>query len=58
MPVVTYVLTDGSGPTDSSTWSITVTPVNDPPTLIIDTGVVVSEEGFPVVLGYCGNSDS
>ncbi|WP_429055506.1 tandem-95 repeat protein [Aeromonas veronii] len=59
VPVVTYVLTDGSGPTDSSTLSITVTPVNDLPTLIIDTGVVVSEEGLSGgIKDTAGNSDS
>ncbi len=31
VPLVTYVVTDGSGPNDSSTLAITVTPVNDPP---------------------------
>ncbi|MGI2132616.1 Ig-like domain-containing protein [Shewanella baltica] len=29
VPVITYVLTDGSGPTDTSTLTITVTPDND-----------------------------
>ncbi|MCL1084466.1 tandem-95 repeat protein, partial [Shewanella psychromarinicola] len=29
VPVITYVLTDGSGPTDTSTLTITVSPVND-----------------------------
>ncbi|MFB2864345.1 choice-of-anchor K domain-containing protein, partial [Aeromonas sp. MdU4] len=59
VPVVTYVLTDGSGPTDSSTLSITVTPVNDLPTLIIDTGVVVSEEGLAGgIADKTGNSDT
>ena len=59
VPVVTYVLTDGSGPTDSSTLSITVTPVNDLPTLIVDTGVVVSEEGLAGgIADETGNSDT
>ncbi|WP_216916653.1 MULTISPECIES: cadherin-like domain-containing protein, partial [unclassified Synechococcus] len=29
VPLISYVVTDGSGPNDSSTLSITVTPVND-----------------------------
>ncbi|WP_427915948.1 hypothetical protein, partial [Shewanella cutis] len=29
MPVITYVLTDGSGPTVTSTLTINVTPGND-----------------------------
>jgi len=31
VPLVTYVVTDGSGTNDTSTLSITVTPVDDPP---------------------------
>ncbi|KAF0654641.1 hypothetical protein L107_03004 [Cyanobium sp. Copco_Reservoir_LC18] len=31
VPLISYVATDGSGANDSSTLSITVTPVNDPP---------------------------
>nr|WP_148726323.1 choice-of-anchor K domain-containing protein [Aeromonas veronii] len=58
VPVVTYVLTDGSS-TNESTLSITVTPVNDLPTLIIDTGVVVSEEGLAGgIADETGNSDT
>ncbi|WP_429202730.1 choice-of-anchor K domain-containing protein [Aeromonas veronii] len=56
--MVTYVLTDGSS-TNESTLSITVTPVNDLPTLIIDTGVVVSEEGLAGgIADETGNSDT
>ncbi|QDE29861.1 cadherin-like domain-containing protein [Shewanella polaris] len=29
VPVITYTLTDGSGANDTSTLSLTVTPVND-----------------------------
>ncbi|MGL5468473.1 MAG: Ig-like domain-containing protein, partial [Shewanella sp.] len=34
VPVITYVLTDGSGPTVTSTLTINVTPVDDPVTLL------------------------
>ena len=34
VPTVTYTITDGEGGTASATLDITVTPVNDPPTLL------------------------
>ncbi|MGY3852853.1 type I secretion C-terminal target domain-containing protein [Aeromonas aquatilis] len=48
--MVTYVLTDGSGPTDSSTLSITVTPVNDAPTT--SGGYSQGEEDMPLTLKW------
>ncbi|WP_429068144.1 Ig-like domain-containing protein [Aeromonas bestiarum] len=58
VPVVTYVLTDGSS-TNESTLSISVTPVNDLPTLSIDGGVMVSEEGLAGgIADTAGSSDT
>ncbi|MFA7351760.1 MAG: Ig-like domain-containing protein [Methylotenera sp.] len=45
VPAISYVLTDGSGPTESSTLNITVTPVNDSPTAVVDSNAV-SESGI------------
>uniref|UniRef100_UPI003D192D10 type I secretion C-terminal target domain-containing protein n=1 Tax=Aeromonas hydrophila TaxID=644 RepID=UPI003D192D10 len=56
--VVTYVLTDGSS-TNASTLSISVTPVNDLPTLSIDSGVMLSEEGLAGgIADTAGSSDT
>jgi VCBS repeat-containing protein len=46
VPVITYVLTDGSGPTDTSTLTISVTPVNDESLIVSTTNATVSEEGL------------
>ncbi|WP_265431639.1 type I secretion C-terminal target domain-containing protein, partial [Aeromonas salmonicida] len=57
VPVVSYTLTDGSS-TNDSTLSITVTPVNDAPTLSISKGAVVSEEGLAGgIADTAGSSD-
>ncbi|MPY23725.1 tandem-95 repeat protein, partial [Shewanella sp. YLB-07] len=45
VPLITYSLTDGSS-TDTSSLSITVTPVNDKPTIIFTSDTIVSEEGL------------
>jgi hypothetical protein len=34
IPVVTYIVTDGEGGTDTATLQLTITPVNDPPVII------------------------
>ena len=40
VPVATYTVSDGAGGTATATLSIAVTPVNDAPTAVNDTGVV------------------
>ncbi|WP_286194300.1 Ig-like domain-containing protein, partial [Synechococcus sp. CCY 0621] len=42
--MISYVVTDGSGLNDSSTLSITVTPVNDPPVNTVPAGQSVNED--------------
>ncbi|MDX2231197.1 MAG: cadherin-like domain-containing protein [Leptolyngbyaceae cyanobacterium bins.349] len=41
----TFEVTDGSGSTGVQTFTISVTPVNDAPTLVVNTGVTVDEGG-------------
>ncbi|WP_309247291.1 tandem-95 repeat protein [Shewanella sp. VB17] len=58
VPVITYVLTDGSGENDTSTLTIDVTPVNDIVNITAITNVRVSEEGLTNGLAdNVGNSD-
>jgi T1SS-143 domain-containing protein len=60
VPVATYTLTDGSGANDTSTLSITVTPVNDAPQLPTPPSAVnLSEEGLAGgVVDTTGTSDT
>ncbi|WP_158219478.1 Ig-like domain-containing protein [Synechococcus sp. BO 8801] len=44
VPLISYVVTDGSGLNDSSTLSITVTPTNDPPVNTVPAGQSIDEE--------------
>ncbi|UJF22612.1 VCBS domain-containing protein [Shewanella sp. OMA3-2] len=46
VPVITYIVTDGSGPTDTSTLTITVTPVNDIVTISTPDILSVYEAGL------------
>ncbi|UJL41601.1 cadherin-like domain-containing protein [Shewanella vesiculosa] len=58
VPVITYVLTDGSS-TDTSTLTITVTPADDAPEITSLTSVAVSEEGLTSGLAdNQGNTDT
>ncbi len=52
MPPVSYTVSDGNGGTDTSTLSITVTPVNDPP--VDDDESITVNEDTPYVssIGY------
>jgi VCBS repeat-containing protein len=57
-PVVTYTVTDGSGTDDTSNLSITVTPVNDAPTMTASSASL-SEEGLAAGLAdSAGTPDS
>ncbi|KEF40833.1 MAG: hypothetical protein ER33_14890, partial [Cyanobium sp. CACIAM 14] len=53
VPVVTYVLTDGLGPTVSSTLTLSVTPVNDPPVAVND--LASTTINTPVVIAVLAN---
>ncbi len=45
VPLISYVVTDGSGLNDSSTLAITVTPVNDAPINTVPAGQSLQEDG-------------
>ena len=45
----TYTVSDGAGGTDTATVSITVTPVNDPPVAVDDTGITTPEDTAAVI---------
>ena len=59
VPVITYILSDGNGGTDSATLTITVAAVNDPPVVVSDNKTTA--EDTPVtgnVLTDLGGVDS
>jgi hypothetical protein len=41
--VITFTVTDGAGESDSDAFTLTVNPVNDPPTALDDTATVVED---------------
>ncbi len=49
-----YTISDGNGGTDSATVSVTVTPVNDPPTVVDDTRSV-AEDSPPTAFDVLAN---
>lgn len=58
VPTITYTIADPSGLTSSATLSMSVTPVNDPPTVTAITGApagsadwVTTPQNTPIVLG-------
>lgn len=51
--VITYTISDGQGGTDTATVTITVSPVNDPPVAVNDTGH--SPDGRPVTVVVLDN---
>ena len=55
VPVVTYVLTDSSGTTDTSTLTITVDPINDSPIISLEVGD--SASGTVIEAGNLDNGD-
>jgi CshA-type fibril repeat protein/VCBS repeat-containing protein len=51
VPVITYTVSDGNGGTDTATFIITVTPVNDPPVDGNDTNTVTEDTTLNVAAG-------
>ncbi|SFQ12695.1 VCBS repeat-containing protein, partial [Geopseudomonas sagittaria] len=54
-PVITYVVTDGSGANDSSTLTITVDPVNDAPVSSDDSLTIDEDTAVLLTIGDFGN---
>ncbi|MCV6594926.1 MAG: cadherin-like domain-containing protein [Silicimonas sp.] len=54
VPVITYTVDDGAGGTDTSTLTLNVTPVNDPPDAVNDGPVAVTED-TPATGNVLGN---
>ncbi|MBU3600750.1 hypothetical protein ICN28_09490, partial [Polynucleobacter sp. 30F-ANTBAC] len=48
IPVVTYVISDGQGGTDTSTLTLTMVPVNDPPVDPDDVNTVTEDTTLTV----------
>ncbi|MGX1739932.1 Ig-like domain-containing protein, partial [Bosea sp. NPDC055353] len=53
VPVATYTVSDGNGGTDQGTLTLNVTPVNDPPVAVDDTGT--TPEDTPLSGNVLGN---
>jgi large repetitive protein len=43
IPVATYIVSDGNGGIDTATLTLAITPQNDPPEAVNDTGVVIED---------------
>ncbi|MGE0854476.1 MAG: DUF4347 domain-containing protein, partial [Hyphomicrobiaceae bacterium] len=54
VPAIVYTVSDGNGDTNTSTLSLTVTPVNDPPVANDDTFTVAEDSGA-TALNVLGN---
>jgi hypothetical protein len=55
VPLITYVVSDGDGGTDTSTLSITVTPTNDAP--VANNDNATTPEDVPVTINVLANDD-
>jgi VCBS repeat-containing protein len=56
VPLITYTVSDGNGGTDSSTLTLTVTPVNDPPVATDESFTTAEDTALVVpVMGVLGN---
>ncbi len=55
IPVVTYTVSDGHGGTDTSTLTLTITPVNDPPVDGNETNTVIEDTTLTVANGAAGD---
>ncbi len=55
IPVITYIVSDGQGGTDTSTLTLTMTPVNDPPVDGDETNSVTEDVTLTVANGATGD---
>jgi len=53
VPIITYTVSDNAGGTDTSTLTLTITPVNDPPVAVND--IVSTPEDTPLTGNVLGN---
>ncbi len=58
IPVITYTVSDGAGGTDTSTLTLTMVPVNDPPVDGDETGLVIEDttRTVPAETGLLANA--